>query len=170
MKEELARPPLARAPGSGLMRYHHFQVAYATNDIDRACADFGDRFGIRKWQRLEGPTPQGGFVRIELGWAGGTMYELVSGQGAGAEVFHNVLPAGRYALKMHHLGYLVANEEAWNGLLSDIEQSPYSIIHRTSVPGFLQAIIVDVPELGHYLEYIFPEEAGVAFFENTPGN
>ena len=41
---------------------------------------------------------------------------------------------------------------------------------KSNNPGFLQKCFVDVPELGHYFEYIFPEQAGIDFFERVPGN
>ena len=37
-------------------------------------------------------------------------------------------------------------------------------------PGFLKSCFVEAPELGHYLEYIYPEAAGIEFFQNVPAN
>lgn len=170
MKQALSRPAPVYAPGAGLLRNDHFQMAYATTDIDRACALFGERYGIKEWRRLEGPLAAGGQIRIELGWAGGTMYELVWAEGPGSEVFRAGLPAEGFAVKHHHLGFYVPTAQAWADVKAEVERQGLKVLHVTDVPGFMQAIIVEVPELGHYLEYLFPEEAGVAFFEGTPSN
>jgi hypothetical protein len=44
------------------------------------------------------------------------------------------------------------------------------VLTRTNVPGFVQARIIQAPDLGHYIEYIFPEAGGVAFFQGAPSN
>ncbi len=36
--------------------------------------------------------------------------------------------------------------------------------------GFMRCCYVEAPELGHYLEYILPEAAGIEFFESVPNN
>ena len=170
MKHALSRPAPVYAPGAGLLRNDHFQMAYATTDIDRACALFEQRYGIKEWRRLEGPLAAGGQIRIELGWAGGTMYELVWAEGPGSEVFSAGLPTEGFAVKHHHLGFYVPTAEAFEAIKAEVAAQGLKILHITDVPGFMQAIIVDTPELGHYLEYLFPAEAGVAFFEGTPSN
>ncbi|HYP64012.1 MAG TPA: VOC family protein [Acidocella sp.] len=170
MKIALTRPEPKFGPGAGLFRLDHFQIAYNTNDMDRAIALFGERYGIKKFQKLEGPTPQGGKIRMYIAWAGGVMYELIWGEGPGTEIFQVGLPKDEFAIRPHHLGYHVADEAAWNAVLADIERSGRKILHNTHVPGFLRAIIVDQPELGHFLEYILPEAGGVQFFETAPNN
>jgi hypothetical protein len=42
--------------------------------------------------------------------------------------------------------------------------------HVSDNPGFMQSCFVDAPELGHYLEYIFPSPAGAEFLSSVPGN
>ena len=44
------------------------------------------------------------------------------------------------------------------------------VLAKSNNVGFLQSCFVEVPELGHYFEYIFPEAAGIAFFEGVPGS
>ncbi|CAN7514088.1 hypothetical protein LJR219_003594 [Phenylobacterium sp. LjRoot219] len=170
MKQALSRPAPVYAAGAGLFRNDHFQMAYATTDMVQAKALFSKRYGVKEWRPLEGALPAGGQIHIELGWAGGTMYELVWADGPGSEVFRAGLPADGFAIRHHHLGYYVPTAEAWAALKAEVAQQGLKVLHVTDVPGFLQAIIVDTPELGHYLEYIFPEQAGVGFFEGTPSN
>jgi hypothetical protein len=164
----LTRPHPHFAPGSGLVRNELFQIAYATNDMDRACAIFAERFGVKEFRRLEGALPEGGHVRMEIGWAGAMMYELVCATGPGGEVFRTCLPSEGFAIRPHHLGYFLPSAEAWEAVLREIADSGRKIARETDIPGYLKAVIVEAPELGHYLEYILPEAAGVAFFEGAP--
>lgn len=166
----LKRPDPILAPGAGLVRHELFQVAYATNDMDRACEIFAQSLGVKAFRRLEGPTAEGGHVRMEIGWAGGTMYELVSGTGPGTEVFRSVLPVDGFAIRPHHLGYFVQSAEAWEAVLAELARNGRTIARDTNIPGFLKAVIVEAPELGHYLEYILPDAGGLAFFQDAPNN
>jgi hypothetical protein len=153
-----------------LLRNDHFQVAYATNDIDRACAIFRDQFGIEKFRRLEGPLPAGGHIRVELAWVGSTMYELLTATGAGSDIYVSRLPTATFAIQHHHLGFFVHDEVQWNALEAEAARASKVLLAKSNYRGFLQSCFIDVPELGHYLEFIFPEAAGIAFFEDVPGN
>lgn len=166
------RPSVTLGPGSGLFRNDHFQLAYATNDIERACQLFSERFGIKAYKRLEGPLKAGGHIRIELAWAGGVMYELVHAHGPGSDCFTSLLPKGaeELVIRPHHLGYFVHSAAEWEALEREIQERGLRVAHVTDVPGFLKAYIVDTLELGHYLEYIFPEPGGISFFESVPSS
>ncbi|WP_297493986.1 VOC family protein [Acidocella sp.] len=166
----LNRPAQNYAPGDGLARNDHFQIAFNTNDMDKAVALFAARYGIKEFRQLAGPTASGGKIRMEIGWAGGVMYELIWGEGPGTEVFRVGLPESGFAIRPHHLGYHVPTQAGWDAVLAELERGGQKIVHQTHVPGFLRAIIVEQPELGIFLEYIFPEAGGIQFFETAPSN
>ncbi len=170
MKISLNRPLAAFGAGAGLMRNEHFQIAYATTDMDQACDLFGRLHGVKEFRRLEGALPEGGHIRMEIGWAGGTLYELVCAQGAGSEIFRAGLPTDGFAIRLRHLGYYIPTSDEWERVLDELARSERRIVRKTDVPGFLKAHIVDAPELGHFLEYIFPDAGGLAFFEQAPSN
>lgn len=170
MTNILKRPASAFDPGRGLLRAEHFQMAYATNDIDRACALFSDRYGIAEFRRLEGQMPSGGHIRVELAWVGTIMYELLTANGPGAELYVGRLPQGDFAIRHHHLGFLIQDQAQWDALQDEVARRGWSMPYRNHNAGFMRSCFVDVPELGHYFEYIFPEPAGLAFFEGVPGN
>jgi len=170
MSAIVGRPVAKFSPGQGLLRNDCFQMAYATSDLDRACQVFADRFGITKFRRLEGPLAAGGHIRIELAWVGGTMYELLRAEGPGSDFFMNLLPSKGFAIRHHHLGFFIENLADWAALEAEIERGGWPICSKSHNVGFLRACIIEAPELGHYLEYILPEPAGVAFFEGVPGN
>jgi hypothetical protein len=166
----MQRPDATCNPAAGLLRSDHFQMAYATNDIERARALFQDRYGIKAFRRLDGPLPAGGHIHIELAWSGSIMYELLTADGPGSELFIGRLPTDEFAIRHHHLGFLIHNEQQWNALLAEIRRGGWAMPSISHNPGFMQSCFVEVPDLGHYFEYLFPEPAGLAFFESVPGN
>ena len=170
MEPTVTQPEPKFGPGAGLYRNDLFQIAYVTNDIERALNVFADRYGVKEWRRMEGDLKDGGRIRVEFGWAGGALFEVTQATGPGSELYQQGLPAGEFAIGFHHLGYLLPSEAAWQALLEEIERGGVKVFNETNVPGFLQARIVEAPELGHYLEYIFPDAGGKAFFEGVPSN
>lgn len=170
MTDIFRRPRATFDPAEGLLRTEHFQMAYATNDIDRACDIFKDRYGIKAFRRLEGRLPAGGDIRVELAWVGTIMYELITASGPGSDLYVGRLPGDGFAIRHHHLGFLIHDVAEWNALMREIERGKWIMPSRSSNPGFMQSCFVDAPELGHYFEYLFPEPAGLAFFEDVPGN
>ncbi len=166
----MLRPALSPDLTRGLLRAEHFQIAYATNDIDRAKALFSERYGITQWTRLEGQLPTGGQIRVELAWVGTLMYELMWSSGEGSAIYMDRLPAepGLH-IKHHHLGYLL-DEAGWDALMVTVELEGHAMPHVNHNPGFIKSCFVDAPELGHYLEYICPQPAGATFFESVARN
>lgn len=170
MSALVSRPNAIFAPGHGLLRNDCFQMAYATNDVKRACNVFAQRFGVKEFRRLEGQLPAGGHIHVELGRAGGTMYELFQCDGPGSHFFNSVLPPEGFAIRHHHLGFFIKDMAGWDALHEEIKQGGWTLHSNSHNPGFLRACIVEVPELGHFMEYILPEPAGAEFFANVPSN
>jgi extradiol dioxygenase family protein len=164
----LTRTPTHAGPQAGLFGAEHFQMAYATNDIDRACTIFAERYGVREFRRLEGALPAGGKIRVELVWVGTIMYELLTASGPGSDIYMSRLPAEGFTIKHHHLGYLIRDNTEWDALMQKVEREGWSMPHQRNNAGFMKSCFVDAPELGHYLEYICPEPAGLTFFDNVP--
>jgi hypothetical protein len=162
------KAPERTAQRNQILRNDHFQVAYVTNDLARACRTLSDRYGIKGFRDDGGQLPAGGQMNLALAWAGGIMFELIEASGPGAALYNERLPAEGFAIRHHHLGYLVRNEEAWNALEQEIDRDGWTVALKDSAVGFYRAIYVDAPELGHYLEYILPEPGGIAFFESVP--
>ena len=168
MITRLTREPVIGQPGAGLLLAEHFQMAYATNDIDRAYDIFRARYGIREFRDLGGPLPNGGEIRVKLAWVGTMMYELLTASGPGSALYIGALPTDRFAIRHHHLGYLIHDDQQWDGLMAEVARGGWSMPHLKDNPGFLKSCFVEAPELGHYLEFICPEPAGLAFFESVP--
>jgi hypothetical protein len=165
------RPSFTPNPAKGLMRTHHFQMAWATNDIAHAQGLMRDRYGVANWTRFGGPTPQGGNIHVELAWVGTIMYELMFAEGPGSAIFMDRLPQGDgFHMKHHHLGYIIDTDEEWNAMIAMIRAEGHKLAHYSAESPFAKTCFVDAPELGHYLEYILPTPAAVDFFRNVASN
>jgi Glyoxalase/Bleomycin resistance protein/Dioxygenase superfamily len=166
--------PIVRRPAApndvrgGVLSQDHFQVAYATNDIERAQEIFIRRYGIKEYGSLDGELPSGGHICVKLAWVGGTMIELVQASGPGSAFVTSVLPPDRFAIRHHHLGYFVEDQSRWDAVQHEFDLNGWRVAMCNVIPGFLRVCYVEAPELGHYLEYIYPEPAGIAFFEGVP--
>ena len=110
------RPPNEIAHRDGLLRKDHFQVSYVTNDLERAKRTFSERYGIGKFASLGGPMPDGGTISVAFAWVGGTLYEIIQAQGPKTEFYNRDLPSGHFAIRFHHLGFLVHDRAAWEQL------------------------------------------------------
>jgi hypothetical protein len=170
MSSVVKRPPKTLKPGDGLLRNDHFQLAYVTNDLDRARAIFSERYGVRDYLHLPADLPAGGHLDLALAWAGGVMYELVQGRGPGSEFYTSRLPADEFAIRHHHLGYFVESQAGWDALMQEIERGGWTVAFRNDLPGFLSACYIEAAEMGHYLEYMYCEAEGLALFETVPNN
>jgi hypothetical protein len=166
----IVRRPASRGPAAdGLFLQSHFQVAYVTTDLERACELLRTRYDLGDFEQVGGEMPTGnGHMKVALSWAGGIMYELIEASGPDGEFYTRRLPKDGFAIRHHHLGYLVESRADWDALHQRIAAEHWTVPFRIDTEGYMSAVYIDAPELGHYLEYIFPEDAGVAFFENIP--
>lgn len=167
---QLSRPINSFTAGKGLLRNENFQIAYATNDMDRAKAVMKERYGITQYQQMAGQMPTGGHIHVELAWVGATMYELVTAEGPGSEIFMSRLPDQEFVMQLHHLGFLIENEDEWQLLHQSAEAQGLEILSQNNNEGFMRHCFYEAPELGHYLEFVFPEPAGLAFLQQVPAN
>jgi hypothetical protein len=145
-----------------------FQHAYVTNDIQRAKAQFADRWGVRSFLQfdsaLELQTPRGNEnaqVRIALAFVGDLQIELIEPLGGvGAQIFRKVLPPAGYRVIWHHFGYrLPRGADAWRVFRSRVGTADYPLAiegHITSEYGDVRFVYLDTyAELGHYSEYVW---------------
>ncbi|HLB91540.1 MAG TPA: VOC family protein [Terriglobales bacterium] len=168
MEHMLSRSAACCDPGAGLLLAEHFQMAYVTTDMERALDLFKTRFGIQRFSRLEGQMPAGGQIRAEFAWVGTIMYEVICASGPGSDIYMERLPRGDgFHLKHHHLGFLLRSREQWDAVMVKARQSGWSVPYHNDNP-LVEVCFVDATELGHYLEYFLPKQAGLAFFENVP--
>ncbi|TGD75720.1 hypothetical protein E4634_02245 [Mangrovimicrobium sediminis] len=168
MPYRLDRPPSDFDAGTGLLQLEHFQMAYVTNDMAQACELFQRRLGIREFATLAGETPGGGQIEAKFAWVGTLMYEIICASGPGAEIFTGHLPvADGFVIRHHHLGYLVQNQVQWDAIQANAAAQQFEIPHHNVNP-LVEVCFVAVPELGHYLEYLYATDVGMGFFDSVP--
>jgi hypothetical protein len=168
---DVQRPPFIAHLEAGLLHAEHFQIAWATNDMAQAQAVFADRYGVAHWTSLAGALPAGGAIHVELAWVGGVMIELMTACGEGAHIYMHRLPnAPGFQLKLHHHGHLLSDAAQWDALMASVAEKGHDMPHVSHSAGLMRSCFIDAPELGHYLEYLWPEPAGLAFFENVARN
>lgn len=161
------KPP---RPGHALLGREHSHSAWVTNDLDRAVEIFSERYGVKAFRFLEGEMPRGGFIRVAFAWAGGQVLEIICATGPGSEFYNELLPPGEFAIRFHHLGFIVHDEAGWRALEADLRSGGWPIAHETSTGDFIDAYYIKAPELGHYLEYVRPLAAGLQFYAAVPEN
>ncbi|WP_317929625.1 hypothetical protein [Halioxenophilus sp. WMMB6] len=169
MTSRIRRPELNLTNAQGLLTNDHFQIAYATNDIERALAQFKE-LGIHQIRRLEGKMAAGGYIRVELAWMGNTLYELITAEGPGSDLYMKALPDADFAFRLHHLGFLIYTKAQWLTLQTTVAKQGWPLLSENIDHGFMRHCFVDIPPLGHYLEFIWPEAAGLAYFAKVPAN
>jgi hypothetical protein len=165
----LHRPVPVFDPGKSLLHNDHFQIAYVTNDIERAVAVFAERFGVAAFRANDNDLPGGGRVGIRSVWIGGMMYEICYGWGEGMDLYTEVAPpGGDFVLRFHHFGYLVADEADWDAVERQIARGGWRVRSRSDIPGFFRGCYVEVPELGHHLEFVLPRQGLLDRMNATP--
>jgi hypothetical protein len=158
----------AMPSASGMLCKEHSHSAWVTNDLDRALEVFSRRYGVRDYIFIEGPSPQGGHIKVAFAWAGGQILEIICATGPGFEFFNEALPNDEFAIRFHHLGFLVEDEAGWKQLERELQDGNWPIAYSTLTGDFIDAYYIEAPELGHYLEYVRPFKAGDDFYDAVP--
>lgn len=156
--------------GGGMLAREHSHSAWVTNDMDRAVEIFSQRYGLAEFRFIDGPMPSGGHIRVAFAWAGGQVLEIISCSGPGSEFYNEMLPADEFAIRFHHLGFIVHDEAGWKSLEAEIASGGWDVAHKSLTGTFIDAYYIKAPELGHYLEYVRPFAAGVEFYAGVPAN
>ncbi len=148
-----------------------FQLAYVTNDIDRAVETFTSRYGVGAFHIMR-DTPDGdGTVHIALGYAGRTNIELIEPGTNGRALYADwIADATGFVCRFHHVGLLIEDAADWDTMRHSIVQNGSAIVMEGEVPDFAAYLYTDtVAELGHYLEYVRLGAHGQAMFSGVPG-
>lgn len=161
----MKRPDLV-SPNAGLLGYRQFQMAYVTNDLDRALAILRAQYGIADFTVFS-PAP-GQPMRIALAWCGETMFEVIDATGMGIDIYDKALPDD-FAIRFHHIGLEFADEFQWDCLQASIRAGNH-VVDFAGDNDVARFAYVNAPELGHYVEYVLLHEQGRLFFESVAAN
>lgn len=152
------------------------QVAYATTDLSRASALLGDKFGIARYLwvgRVDVVTDAGETMILNLAHAlvGPTWIELIEPIAGAVEIFRNWLPAAGFGLRLHHLGYHIADQEAWAQTMEEVRAAGIATIFSiTRGPPSHACYIDTAAELGHYVEYLYFPDIAQSTLVRIPQN
>jgi len=170
MQRFLEQPATPVSTGKGWLCKQHSHTAYVTNDLDRALDIFSQHYGIREYSFIEGPMPQGGSIRVAFAWAGGQIYEIIQASGPQTSFYNELLPDDDFAIRFHHLGFIVPDEAGWRQLEKELKETGWPVAYSTLTGTFIDAYYIKAPELGHYIEYVRPFPAGLDFYARVPVN
>jgi hypothetical protein len=149
-----------------------FQLAYVTQDLERAMAEIGVAFGIGQFQvNRDVPIATGNGTascHFALAFLGAQQIELIEPAGGVDGVYRDALEPCRIAV-LHHLGFLVTTETAWQATLRRIEAGGDPVPVRGSFGDLMHYAYVDRRDLcGHYMEYMYATPAGAGLFDTVP--
>lgn len=136
-----------------------FQTGYVTHDLDRAMELFAKTQGVRKWFRPPTgrlPVRGGGELQVEIAMAllGGTMIEIIACKGGNDQLYSQILPDDRFAVRLHHLGFRLDSDAEWDEMLALGQQQGYAVAMDVKTSS-TRALYYDTREtLGHYIEYL----------------
>jgi Glyoxalase/Bleomycin resistance protein/Dioxygenase superfamily len=139
------------------------QIAYVTNDIDRARKTFRTIYGVERWLDLAGmsgrrtvsiPARNGEIeIRGMIAYVGAIQFELIEPVVDPQRLYTGFLPAdGTFAIRFHHLGF---NQQG----VKDVRALEQSLSHDHMIPMATDSETMPVfyadarDRLGHYLEY-----------------
>lgn len=161
----VARPESAKK-SAGLLGYELFQIAYVTNDLDRAVKEVSEIYGIRNWTHIDPGT-----MRIALAWTNGQQIEIIeTAPDQHVPLYDDWIDRkGAFVTRHHHFGYFINSDAEWDLLRSQIAASGRKVWMDVETEA-MKVIYVDAPEFGHFLEYIYPNEHGHAFFSGIASN
>lgn len=140
------------------------QIAYVTNDIDRAREIFQSVYGVEKWLSLEAmhgakaisvyPRHGGATeIRVAVAYVGVVQFELIQPLVDPGRLYSELLPAdGTFAIRFHHIGLNKETHEAVRALepvLADTHPIPMAMSSELISVFYADAR----DQLGHYLEF-----------------
>jgi hypothetical protein len=137
------------------------QVAYVTNDMERALGVFRDHYGIPSFFVLEhsmdavGDEKPGRMsLKIALANVDGVQVEVIEDLGSTSDLYTAPLPAdGSFRIVFHHVCIVVSGGvENWERHLAELGDRPH--YYRPQTSADTRVIYTDErARLGHYIEH-----------------
>jgi hypothetical protein len=137
------------------------QVAYVTNDLERALAHFDRNAGVKRFLQfrdLEVAIGPGVAARchIALALSGGAEIEVIEPIGGADGVYRDGLSATDFALNFHHVAYTLPSLEALTSLKAALRARGAPIAMEAVTDNGLAYFYADLRKpFGHFVEYVF---------------
>jgi hypothetical protein len=141
---------------------HHHQVAYVTNDLDRAVALFEREYAAPGFFVFDNvstgaATPGGPRLRIALSNVGGVEIELIEPIGDTAPLYQEVLsPGPELQIRFHHVATRIDRPiENWEAHAASIDTVAHPIAIQGQMGDDLRFLYTDErSRIGHYVEHV----------------
>ena len=141
----------------------HSQIAYVTNDLDRALAVWRDQFGVPAFFVFANDTPGLKFshpyqLKIALAHVGGTEIELIEPLNGSAPLHAGPLPAdGSFALRFHHVAMRIAGDLAdYEAHMASLDPVLHPVVWSGKLGDLMRFAYTDErATLGHYVEHVW---------------
>jgi hypothetical protein len=150
------------------------QLAYVTNDLDRAIAAFGERYGVPEFRKL----PEGAFhtdlgvefrLRSALCYVGAMQLELIEPMGGDTSFFTRLFVLPGFNLSLHHASFRLASLEELETLRRSVLSRGHAILLGGDTGSGGRFFYVDArSQLGHDLEYVYISPGRDAFYAALP--
>ena len=136
------------------------QLAWVSNDFDRALGELRGRLGIERFLELRDlpymvrADGAEAVCHVALAYSGGLQIELIEPRGGLDGVYRDALPEdGGFALRFHHFAQALPSQEALEDMRGAAAQD-WAIPVEGSHPNGMTYFYADLrPLLGHYVEY-----------------
>lgn len=151
-----------------------YETAYVTRDMEAALERMAQREGVHDFLVFAPPATRGAvshLTKVAKAFVGDRMIEILEPNPAIDSIFTAFVPEAAGDLRLHHLGYLVADDANWDWLLARAAAEGLEIAYEGFVPDLIRVVYLDTRAgLGHYSEYIQNYEGGRALLERIPRN
>lgn len=155
-----------------------FQIAYVTTDLQASMKLFAENYGVKKFLEtgnlISEVISNGERVSNELLLAfanvGNQQIEIIQTLHDGCGRYTDKLPKQGFAQHFHHLGCRFFQREQWDEFRENLDTGLHPIAFENA-GGPTSFLYTDERQsLGHYLEYMWLDEAGAAMFAAIPNN
>ena len=141
----------------------HSQLAYVTNDMERALAVFRDQYDVPSFHVFSNDAPglvqsDGARLKIALALVDGVEIELIEPQGDSAPLFSDILPAdGNFAIRFHHVAYRIEGTlPDYEAHLASLDPAVHPVIWHGAMGDVMRYAYTDERALlGHYVEHVW---------------
>lgn len=137
------------------------QIGYATTDCSEAVKRYNERYGVTNFLLLPNTVStiapgRTATLNVAMAFVKGTMIELIEPVGGADTIYRDVLPTSGFAVRHHHLGYAMFDENQWACTQAEIERQKIPVVLNGETPGVIRYQYIDLrADTGHYVEYLY---------------
>jgi hypothetical protein len=144
-----------------------YQMGFVTADLNAAQERLAARFGVQRFRVKRDPER----MSTAHAFAGDMMLEIIQPGPTASPIYLQDVPTGG-AVRLHHLGYLARDLEAWNEIEAIVAREGWDTPVRGAVmEGHLRYLYIDArADLGCYQEYVCLTGPALRIYDDVPVN